>query len=219
MTSLKNNILELLRKNVKSDFDWYLFIILLLIYVIFTPNKIIGVNFYLLLFLILIIYLTIFNRLYLIKNSFFIPKNERKPIIIGTIFFIIAISIGLYIKTGGFAPIIDISIYTLFQTFTEELIFRVFLLGVVIEKFHLVKFKDTSFYWTEGQRNGLALIGIMFLISILFADFHKDWLFLPVNLLNRSIIGFIFTTSFVLTNKKIYAPWIIHYINNMYAFY
>lgn len=217
--SLKNTILELVRKKVKSDFDWYFFIIFLLIYVIFRPSKTIGINFYLLLFLILIIYLAIFNRLYLIKNSFFVRKDERKPIIMGTIIFIIAVTVGSYIQTGSYAPITKISMYTLFQTLTEELIFRVYLLGAVIEKFYLAKFKDTLFYWTEGRRNGFALIGIMLLISILFAVFHLDWLFFTVNLLNRSIVGFIFTAAFVLTNKKIYAPWIIHYINNMFAFY
>jgi len=126
----------------------------------------------------------------------------------------------ILIKTGGFEPITRISgdaAYTLFQTFTEELIFRVAILGLAIEGFYLKH--GTFFYWTDGKKNSVILFLIMLAISVLFSNLHTDWLIKSNLLVIRSFNGFIFTAAFVLTNKKIYAPWILHYVNNMYAFY
>lgn len=200
----------------------FLFIILISICILFQPNRIIGVDFFQLLLIISIIYLVIFKRLYLIKNSFLLGNNKGK-IIVGSAFFIVPMLISFSIKTGGFEPITRISedaVYTLFQTFTEELVFRVAILGLAIEGFYLKQFKGTFFYWTDGKKNGVILFLIMLAISVLFSNLHKDWLITSNLLVLRSLHGFIYTAAFVLTNKKIYAPWILHYVNNMfYAFY
>lgn len=202
----------------KFKIDWILFFILFMLYVIYTPNTIIGVDFQLLLFIFLIIYLKVFGRLYLINNSVLLQNDEKKNVIIGTLFFIAVIFISLSIKTGTFAPVFKISLYTLFQTLTEELVFRVFLLSVIIEDFRLTQFKKYPFYWTEGKKNSFVLLVFMLLISILFADVHRDWLTSNLNLVIRSVQGLVFPFAFVLTNKKVYAPWFIHYIINRYAY-
>lgn len=56
-------------------------------------------------------------------------------------------------------------------------------------------------------------------ISVLFSDLHLDWLNLKMKLFWRSFNAvFFYSVPFVVTNKKIYAPWLIHYINNLYVY-
>ena len=72
-----------------------------------------------------------------------------------------------------------------------------------------------QYYWTEGKKNSTKLLAIMLLISILFSNLHVVWVYDPQDLITRSVRGMVYAFAFVLTNKKIYLPWILHYINNI----
>ena len=195
------------------------FVIFLLFYRIFKPNKIIGVDFYLLLFLCLIFYMVIFKYLHLIKNTFSLDSNERKTVVIGTIVCFFLSLIRIAIKGGSISPIFNISFEILFQTFVEELVFRVFLLGVLIEKIPLSHLKPLPFYFAENKKDRIKMVIFLIAISILFSAFHLDWITTDTKLLLKlSVDAFGYLAlPFVLTNKKIYAPWLIHYVNNLYA--
>ena len=197
------------------------FVIFLPFYIIFKPNKIIGLDFFLLLLLCLIIYMAIFKYLYLIKNAFWLGCSERKTVVVGTIFFLTVIPICNVIKTGSFVPISNISIQILFNTLVEELVFRVFLLGILIEEIPLSQIKikkRLSFYFAEDKRDIVKIVMMILAISIIFSDLHLDWVFLNSKLLLIRITGgLVFGFLFVLTNKKIYAPWLIHCLNNLYV--
>lgn len=194
MSSDKNDLLHVL-----------IFVAIFVIYVLASRNNITGINFQLILFSILIIYLAIIKRLGIIKDSFSMKSYERKPVIIGTILFII-ISIILSLRGENIA--LMFSFETLFQTFTEELVFRVFLLGTLIKKIDLTKDKTLPLYFPEKNRGYLCVV----LISAFFALSHMDSSFL-----RHFIFSLLYSLSFVLTNKKIYAPWLMHFINNLYA--
>ena len=194
------------------------FVIFLPFYIIFKPNEIIGVDFFLLLLLCLIIYMAIFKCLYLIKNAFLLRGDERKAVVMGTIVFLTVLPLCKVIKTGSFDPISNISIQILFNTFVEELVFRVFLLGILIEEISLSHKKPLPFYFAEDKRDIVKIFMMILLISFIFSNFHLDWVLLdPKLFLIRIVGGLVFGFLFVLTNKKIYAPWLIHCVNNLYV--
>jgi len=196
MSSKKNNCLHVL-----------IFIVIFVIYVFISRNKIIGLDFQLILFSILIIFLVIIKRLGIIKDSFLVKSDEIKPVTIGTIFFVI-VAIILSLRDGNIT--LMFSYETLFQTLTEELVFRVFLLGMFIKKINLIKDKTLPLYMPENNIKDLFMWIV--LISVFFAASHMD-----SNFDRHFIFSLLYSLSFVLTNKKIYAPWLMHYINNLYA--
>lgn len=195
------------------------FVIFLPFYIIFKPNEIIGVDFFLLLLLCLIIYMAIFKCLYLIKNAFLLGDDEKKTVIMGTVLFLTVFLISNAIKAENFALISNISIEILVRTLIEELVFRVFLLGILIEGIPFSHKKPLPFYFAEDKRDIIKIVMYMLAISIIFSDLHPDWVLLDPNLLFIRIFQgfFFFVLPFVLTNKKIYAPWLIHYVNNLYV--
>jgi len=199
------------------------FTIFTLLYIICKPNEIIEIDFNLMLFLCLIVYLTIFKYLYLIKNAFMLRRDERRTVVIGTLLWFTFFIVLIATKTGNFTPISNISsnisIEILFQTFVEELIFRVVLLGILIEGIPLSKIKPFPFYFTKHQKNMFIIIMATLATSILFSYLHSDWINLKINLFWRSFQAlFFYSIPFIVTNKKIYAPWLIHYINNLYVY-
>lgn len=212
-----------IRRFLKTRFErqtvcFSIFVIFLLFYNhfvrIYKPSEVV---FFLLLFFCLIIYLTIFKYLYLIKNAFLLGDGERKPVVIGTIFWIAIFLIIGAMRKGSFAPISNISIDILFNTLVEELVFRAFLLGMLIEEIPLSEVKP-SLYFTENEKGIVKMFCGIIIISILFSLLHADWWYHEhlTRLFTHFLHSFIFSVVFVFTNKKIYAPWLIHYVNNVF---
>ena len=79
---------------------WYIF---LSFYFFVGVGVLKGVDLYFLLLLILIIYVVIFKRFYLIKNAFLPKRNELKIIAGGSIIFLVPFLIRLVV-TKGFTP-------------------------------------------------------------------------------------------------------------------
>lgn len=200
-----------LMSSEKNDFlHGSIFIVIFLIYLFFSRNEIIGFDFQLILFFILILYLVIIRRLCIIKDSFLLKNYEIKPAIVVTIFFVAVFIIISLLKGGNIALLTIFSYETLFQTFTEELVFRVFLLGVFIKKIPLIKDKTLPIYIPENDTKNLCIWVVV--VSVFFAILHMD-----SNLFGHFIRSLLYSSAFVLANKKIYAPWFMHYINNLYG--
>lgn len=195
-----------------NKYLWITFVIFLFLYILFTPGIAINVGFNISLLLILMVYLLIFNRFYILKNTFLLQRDES----ISTMILIVLSFILFVVAAENFPP--EFSILILFQTLNEELVFRAFLLGILIEGIPLSKKNGYPFYWTEDRQNMIHIVLYILLISVIFSNLHVDWLIHNQNLLWRIIIGFILASAFVVTNKKIYAPWIVHYIYNVYVY-
>ncbi len=194
----------------------------ILLCIVLRLNNVIGVDFHVLLLLCLIAYLAIFRSFYLIKNAFLVRSDERKTVAIVTVFWLFLIIIHIW-REGGFASIFNFSTEILFSTLVEELVFRAVLLGMLIDGIPLQQIKQPKqlpVYFAEGKKDKIKVVASMLVASIIFSDLHLDWILLdPSRLLIRFVSGFVFfCLPFVLTNKKIYTPWLIHYINNVYAF-
>jgi hypothetical protein len=163
--------------------------------------------------------MAIFKYLHLIKNTFLLDSNERKTVVIGTIVWFFLFLIRCSIIGGNISLISNISFEILFQTLVEELVVRVFLLGILIEEINLSHLKSLPFYFVENKKDIIKMVLFLIAISILFSDFHLDWRTKDTKLLiTRSVDAFFYLAlPFIVTNKKIYAPWLIHYVNNIYT--
>ncbi len=217
--------IESLKHALKRTYFCWFFIIFYLIYIIlvygiFKFNKM-EIYFDILLILILIIYLFFVKRIDLLKNSF--NRDDGKSQFIVTMIFIIILLPLTAIKVGGFIPVNPIfSLDRLVQTLEEELVFRAFLLGVFIEQIPLLRFKslfkiNLPIYIPDKEERWKNLIFSILLVSIIFSAYHLDWLVFKERLFFRSVGGIFFALAFVLTNKKIYSPVVIHYMFNTYV--
>lgn len=125
----------------------------------------------------------------------------------------------VYILKGGINLFLTFHFDIFYQAFAEELEFRAFLLGLIVNRIPLRKHKRLPFYLPQSMKTLAHLIGITVLIGIIFSDLHLDWVTDPSKLVIRTLQGFVYGFAFLLTNKKIYAPGTIHYINNIYAIF
>lgn len=197
----------------KNKYLWLIFVVFLFVYIIYSPERLNGIVFHMLLLLLLVVYLMAFKRFSIIKNALLLQRDE----ISSTVWFVTLFLLLYIINVKSTALITDISMDLLFQTLSEELVFRAFLVGILIEGIPLSKINTLPFFWADDRQNKIYIILYILLASVVFSNFHIDWLIENLNLIWRTIIGSVFASAFVLTNKKIYAPWIVHYIYNTYA--
>jgi len=100
--------------------------------------------------------------------------------------------------------------YTIGQicvTFSEELFFRVFILGVLLYNIGLYNIESTL-----KIKNICKILISLAISSFLFAFWHIDF-FNFIERFNKSLI--FYGMPFIVTNKKIWPGWLLHYINNM----
>ena len=108
--------------------------------------------------------------------------------------------------------------YTIGQicvTFSEELFFRVFILGVLLYNIGLYNIESTL-----KIKNICKILISLAISSFLFAFWHIDFRHLEnfdffnfIERFNKSLI--FYGMPFIVTNKKIWPGWLLHYINNM----
>jgi membrane protease YdiL (CAAX protease family) len=168
----------------------------------FGSNKIADIYYYPLPLSVLVVYLTIFKMWHLIKNAFVLKADEKKTktlfiALFGIVFICAVFKIGL---------VFDIIISPkvgLIQSLSEEIIFRAFLLGLLLRYTPKLKIKSWHFYF----------ISVM-ITSIIFSFLHIGDVSAKT-LLGRSFFGAIYGFSFVSTNRKIYVPWVLHWTSNI----
>ena len=81
----------------------------------------------------------------------------------------------------------------------------------------LVKYRLLPFYWTKNLGNVLLIVALTFVFGIIFSLSHTELLYDFSYFYRRLSLGFALGLVFVFTNRKIYASWILHYVNNTYA--
>jgi membrane protease YdiL (CAAX protease family) len=128
-----------------------------------------------------------------------------------------------------FSLLLTINTVELKASLVEEFVFRSLMLGMML-KIDKIEFRKdhitflnlkTPYIWNSKQSN--KLIRVVVLSSIYFSLFHIwDLTFLPplgklINFTSRIILGIIYGGFYVLSGKKIYPSFFLHYINNLYA--
>ncbi len=193
-------------------------------YVNLKPKQISEVEFYSLLTIAIIVYTIIIKKFHLVLNSIITEKKEIKGVASASIFFI-----SIYIFTSIFfkneiTPLLQIHPKVLFNAFSEEIIFRSFLLGfvlsyIILPGIDLERHRYVPVYCPTNKEAQKKSIITIIILGLLFSDLHLDWIFNPLKLLIRTYSGFVYGLTYFLTNRKIYAPTVIHYVNNVFALF
>ena len=187
----------------------FLFIINLVIKIKYSsePSFYIGIFYYLIHITVVFAFFYYFRHLDIIIKSFKLNKKEIFSVLTVITFFFIffimfdkPISIKLFLNLN--------TIPQLLVTFSEELFFRIFIVGIILRN---LTFERLTFIQNDIKDN-LLIISSLIISSGLFALWHKDLY------INHFITGlFFYSLPFITTNKKIYPSWLLHYYNNMLA--
>ena len=171
--------------------------------------------------IVVVVFLKYFKCLYIIENSLIFSK--KKQIRNWEIFFSLLLILSfIFIVVMYPNPIhILLNKYTIgqiFVTFSEELFFRVFILGVLLHNIRLYNIESTL-----NIKNVCIILISLAISSFLFSFWHIDFWHLEnfdffnfIERFNKSLI--FYGMPFIITNKKIWPGWLLHYINNMIGF-
>lgn len=171
----------------------------------------IFISYYILHIVVIVGFLYSFRHLDIIINAFKLNKNE-----ILRIFIVIAFFFGLFM---AYNKQINIQIFLnsftvlmLLVTFSEELFFRVFIISILLNNLPEIKLSLPKGYSKVNLKGYMQLVGSVIFSSLLFALWHKT------KFEFHFITGlFLYGLSFIITNRKIYPSWLLHYYNNMLA--
>jgi len=181
---------------------------------IIMPN--INIEFYFPLILGIVIHLFVIRRLNLISDSLVPKVEELRNVVLSTVLIIVLFSSIFAIKYG-LKPFLIFNLNIVWVVFSEELIFRSYMLGLAFIGIHIT-FKDRFLiHLPDNNKELTTSILTIFVLGLLFSDLHVDWVGDPLRLLIRLHSGFTYGLAFLVTNKKIYAPCFLHYINNVCA--
>ncbi len=174
----------------------------------------IQVEFYLPLITIGLIHLYLIKKLNIVKNSIVPESGELKMVILSTVSLVVVWLVIMWAKHDfKFPNMLDYN--NIWIVFSEELVFRTYLVGLALSN---VSFsRNFLCYSLPSEDKALFTFFVILVIGVFFSNLHFDWTLNPAKLFIRAYSGFVYGISYVLTNRKIYAPMLFHYINNVYA--
>lgn len=170
---------------------------------------------------VVVVFLKYFKCLYIIKNSLIFSKKKQIrnwEILFSSLLIFLFIFIVVMYPNPMHILLNKYTIGQICVTFSEELFFRVFILGVLLHNIRLYNIESTL-----NKKNICKILISLAISSFLFAFWHIDFWHLEnfnffnfIERFNKSLI--FYGMPFMVTNKKIWPGWLLHYINNMIGF-